>query len=731
MNYQFIMASMVSFGIAFFLIQILYLFHFYPFALSHSTSTTVSNGASSASCSRDCTRFPERRTCDFHFVAEWYYSMSKACYDCPFNISDCLRPHCIALNGVQRPVLSINRQIPGPSIEVCQGDRVRVTVRNALDNSEGLTIHWHGQHQRNTPYMDGTSMITQCPIPRPQTFTYDFVADTPGTQWWHSHSGLQRADGLFGPFIVRQRKKDDVHSSLYDVDDHDHVIMMSDWTDTLSMQHMMKDLHADGPGGPDAMLINGRGTKRKVFERDGEEAHLPDSIFSVKKGLRYRFRTINTAVTNCPLKISISNHKLLIIASDGSAVDALSVDSVVVAGGERYDFVVSADRSIGAYAIHVRGVDGSECEGIEEIATLRYEGSTSLQVASPADKEDDGIVLNVPIVESSEGRPGVHDLRDSGNIDPDIVRPKPDVTHYIEVDSVYRNSPHLHHHDYYPVEKAGHKYTAKRTHMMNNISFALPTAPLLTHHRHLHAGGLCTKSTMMTDYGRDCEKEYCECTHVIPVELNQVVELILVTKSLREFEPHPLHLHGNHFYVISYDNGEQLPLQTIKDMNGRGEIARNLNRPPRKDTLMMAQRLTILRFKADNPGWWLFHCHMDVHLELGMAVVFRVGNDSDLPLPPITMPVCTRDYTEHTSARGKAIPNFEVVNEIEGTTDTPTYLFYVIITTFLFVSLALFCLLNIHRKTRSRRNSIKYRRLPNGEVNVAFDTGHHDHRNVL
>lgn len=160
-------------------------------------------------------------------------------------------------------------------LQVCQGDRIRVTVRNALDNSEGLTIHWHGQHQRTTPHMDGTSMITQCPIPRPQTFTYDFLSDTPGTQWWHSHSGLQRADGLFGPVVVRQRKDDEVHSSLYDIDDHEHVIMMSDWTDTLSMQHMMKDLHADGPGGPDAILINGRGTKRKVTANKGNTCYPP------------------------------------------------------------------------------------------------------------------------------------------------------------------------------------------------------------------------------------------------------------------------------------------------------------------------------------------------------------------------------------------------------------------------------------------------------------------------
>lgn len=115
------------------------------------------------------------------------------------------------------------------------------------------------------------------------------------------------------------------------------------------------------------------------------------------------------------MEISISNHQLFTIASDGSPIDAITVDGIVVSGGERYDFVVSADKPIGNYAIQVRGVDGSECEGIEEVAILRYEGASQEMKPSPT-KEGDGVILNVPIVESTPGRPGVYDLRDAGKI---------------------------------------------------------------------------------------------------------------------------------------------------------------------------------------------------------------------------------------------------------------------------------------------------------------------------
>ena len=55
------------------------------------------------------------------------------------------------------------------------------------------------------------------------------------------------------------------HGDLYDIDDEDHVLVISDWTDVLALQHMMMDLHADGPGEPDSILVNGRGTNKVVF----------------------------------------------------------------------------------------------------------------------------------------------------------------------------------------------------------------------------------------------------------------------------------------------------------------------------------------------------------------------------------------------------------------------------------------------------------------------------------
>lgn len=80
---------------------------------------------------------------------EWYETLSKACYDCPFNKTDCYRPHCIYGDGFRRSVLVVNRMMPGPSIEVCRGDKIIVDVENHL-MGESTSIHWHGLHQRGS-----------------------------------------------------------------------------------------------------------------------------------------------------------------------------------------------------------------------------------------------------------------------------------------------------------------------------------------------------------------------------------------------------------------------------------------------------------------------------------------------------------------------------------------------------------------------------------------------------
>lgn len=81
-------------------------------------------------CSRKCVEGNPPMICRYNFTIEWYQTMSKACYACPSDLDDCKRPDCITGDGRKRSIVVVNRQMPGPSIEVI---RWHITQRDCLN----------------------------------------------------------------------------------------------------------------------------------------------------------------------------------------------------------------------------------------------------------------------------------------------------------------------------------------------------------------------------------------------------------------------------------------------------------------------------------------------------------------------------------------------------------------------------------------------------------------------
>lgn len=96
-----------------------------------------------------------------------------------------------------------NGTVPGPELRVTEGDRVRVTLVNHLPKA--TTVHWHGLVLPNAE--DGVAGLTQDAIKPGASFTYEFVANQPGTYWYHSHQDPlnQLVRGLFGSLVVLPR----------------------------------------------------------------------------------------------------------------------------------------------------------------------------------------------------------------------------------------------------------------------------------------------------------------------------------------------------------------------------------------------------------------------------------------------------------------------------------------------------------------------------------------------
>jgi manganese oxidase len=112
-----------------------------------------------------------------------------------------------------------NGSSPGPTIQVTQGDRVRIHVENALP--ESTSMHWHGLE---VPIeQDGVPFISQKPIAPGETYTYEFTVHQEGTFFYHAHSAMQEMIGLIGMFIAHPQTPYSPHV------DHDFGIVLQEW----------------------------------------------------------------------------------------------------------------------------------------------------------------------------------------------------------------------------------------------------------------------------------------------------------------------------------------------------------------------------------------------------------------------------------------------------------------------------------------------------------------------
>jgi len=106
------------------------------------------------------------------------------------------------LPGVWMDTYGYNGDMPGPTIELNQGDRVRIVVHNELP--EATTLHLHGLELPND--MDGVPYLNQDPIEPGQEFPYEWTVHQEGTFFYHTHEGMQEALGMLGLFIVYPAK---------------------------------------------------------------------------------------------------------------------------------------------------------------------------------------------------------------------------------------------------------------------------------------------------------------------------------------------------------------------------------------------------------------------------------------------------------------------------------------------------------------------------------------------
>jgi len=188
-----------------------------------------------------------------------------------------------------------NGQSPGPTIEVVEGDRVRLFVTNRLP--EHTTVHWHGQRLPNG--MDGVGGITQPHIPAGKTFVYEFTARRPGTFMYHPHADemVQMAMGMMGFWVTHPRQR---HPLIEEVQ-RDFCFLLSSF-----------DVE---PGSRVPKIATM--TDFNIWTFNSRVFPAIDTL-NVRQGDRVRIRVGNLTMTNHP--IHIHGHEFEVTGTDGGPV---------------------------------------------------------------------------------------------------------------------------------------------------------------------------------------------------------------------------------------------------------------------------------------------------------------------------------------------------------------------------------------------------------------------------
>ncbi|KAF2727478.1 hypothetical protein EJ04DRAFT_451268 [Polyplosphaeria fusca] len=566
-------------------------------------------------------------------------------------------------DGFEREMIFINGQFPGPTLEITQGDWVEIDVVNNMPFNS--TIHAHGIEQINTPWADGVPGFSQRPIQPGDTFTYKWHAHQYGSYFYHAHSRGQIDDGCYGAILIKPKHGlakpfDKIGADVKALEEAESKIqplLLSDWRHTTS-QHTWELQLASGLESSvcmDSLLVNGKGAVNcwsredldrftnpgigPVLEQNGWQMTdkgclppealelllagdsetnidaLPEEIFEVctpTQGSREVIKVphkakwlaldiISTAGIDS-FSFSIDEHPLWIFAVDGGYIEPLKVDAITVANGDRYSVFVQLDKPAKNYGVRVASV--ALVQLIDTTAVLSYESgwgnyrnSTCHGHSYCEDDDDVDTITSTPSINQAG-------LAISDNVTffnqaqmvafpPQFPQPAP------EADQTFIMS----------LLTVGNSYTWALNGSAFNHAIDDEDPPLLYQEPNPNnPGGDITIVTKNDTW----------------------VDLVFTVTTLNQ-PPHPIHKHSNKAFIIGQGVGNWT-WSTVAEAAAANPGAFNLVTPPYRDGFVTPPTTTAntwlaVRYHVVNPGAFMLHCHIQSHLNGGMAMAMLDGVD--------------------------------------------------------------------------------------------------------
>ncbi|PRW33210.1 multicopper oxidase [Chlorella sorokiniana] len=482
-----------------------------------------------------------------------------------------------APDGFQRALITVNGQMPGPTLRANVGDRLIITVVNKLPAN--TTIHWHGILQRGTNIMDGVPGVTQVALKPFATQIYDFVASMPGAYWYHSHFKGQYIDGLRGAMVIRDPRRPRFPAEA--------DMQLTDWYHTPAAKLMKEYLTPASQGNepvPITALMNGIG-QGSCTSNCGRYAVLPAAPGNCSlPGTRIR---IYNQAAFAWFTVRIDGHRMMVMALDGLPVNVSQpLRAIRINAGQRVTVAVCPDASHPAgkpawiRAEMEQFVFATDAQYPLVLGVLQYGELTAQPRQLPTTKPD-------AVVPSQLLASGVAGAVSEYSLKPVSWESPPAATERLLLNLSMYNDPDTNWAHFSPG---------------GNISMSIPPKN----------GGRAVPSIVQALLGRTPlppNSNFGYNTYFL--KPGAVVDIIINNFDTGE---HPLHLHGHWFWVMA----QGLPNA------GTWNPSIPLNPTPiLRDTATVNEgSYMVLRFVASNRGVWIFHCHIDWHLGAGLALVF-------------------------------------------------------------------------------------------------------------
>jgi FtsP/CotA-like multicopper oxidase with cupredoxin domain len=535
-------------------------------------------------------------------------------------------------DGVFRPMLLINDQFPGPLIEINEHDTIRVTVNNQMTNS--TSIHWHGLYQNGTNSMDGTIGITGCPIAPQHSFTYEFkVQGQSGTYWYHAHQGNQASDGLVGPLIIHSRDEKQAQQIQYA---SDRIIMLSDHyhdlSGVLARKYLAPDMENAEPV-PDGALINGRAIRNcddlphRRCDNTTRNVGLP--AFNLEPDRYHRLRIINVGAF-AEFQFQIDEHELAVTEVDGTDVHPTKYHRLNINPAQRYSVVVHTDKrersnfrmrarmithcfaEPNPYMVDsVHGViqysSNAEADATDELPnTMDWDEAVGLECKDLNTTE----LSPVQVIAAPTKVDALFYLRSNFEIGAyRLSRGKFNTSSWradVKNPTLFRSIDGLH--------AKNASFDAEQdegTVFVNDRAFDHSTE--LT----IQSSGIQTVDILISNFD--------DGLVMLPPKPP-------ILHFANRHSNHPYHLHGYKFWVLAQGHGypPRKSLDGPVDLDNLSPLyeSLDLSNPLRRDTASVeAFGWALIRFVADNPGAWAFHCHVSWHAEAGLLMQFLTRTD--------------------------------------------------------------------------------------------------------